>query len=265
MNQRNTIQPVRSNNSTKLAVPARHSHTTSVSSFNNASFTTQFLPNQPKPTRTGSSSGHYRLSRTTTNTTGDNYSTQDTQSVATLDKVPPTKPSATYLDKLWTQIDVLDDVKKMAEEVRSKGSFFNDNFNQQLKKLKELQDKLLNTMSTQQFNDFNSKEHQKQHFYQLNTISPTVNPSDNLFKEDKILHEDEEQQKQEQKKQAKQEKINSFFKSDDKQEDLEFKNQTIYRKENFEEINQYVAQIKKDLKGLGESMKEFDESTREIW
>lgn len=107
MNQRNTIQPVRSNNSTKLAVPARHSHTTSVSSFNNASFTTQFLPNQPKPTRTSYSSGHYRLSRTTTNTTGDNYSTQDTQSVATLDKVPPTKPSATYLDKLWTQIDVL--------------------------------------------------------------------------------------------------------------------------------------------------------------
>lgn len=120
-------------------------------------------------------------------------------------------------------------------------------------------------MSTQQFNDFNSKEHQKQHFYQLNTISPAVHPSDNLFKEDKILHEDEEQQKQEQKKQAKQEKINSFFKSDDKQEDLEFKNQTIYRKENFEEINQYVAQIKKDLKGLEESMKEFDESTREIW
>ena len=86
----------------------------------------------------------------------------------------------------------------------------------------------------------------------MNTISPAVHPSDNLFKEDKILHEDEEQQKQEQKKQAKQEKINSFFKSDDKQEDLEFKNQTIYRKENFEEINQYVAQIKKDLKGLGE-------------
>ena len=49
MNQRNTIQPVRSNNSTKLAVPARHSHTTSVSSFNNASFTTQFYPTNRNP------------------------------------------------------------------------------------------------------------------------------------------------------------------------------------------------------------------------
>ncbi|EMG48743.1 hypothetical protein SBY92_004056 [Candida maltosa Xu316] len=257
MSQNNPLSPSVSNNSTKLAVPNRHSYATSVSSFSHSN-------NQPKMSRAGSS-GYYRLSRSNTNMTADNYSSLDTQSVATIDKIPPAKPSVTYSDKLWTQIDVLDDVKSMANEVRTKGSFFNDKFNQELEKLKASQEKLLNTMSTQQFNDLNTNEHQKQHIYQLNTINTVPHPSESLLKEDKILHENEDDRKEQEKKNARQEKINSFFRHDDKEEELEFKNQVIYRKENFDEINRYVSQIKKDLKGLGESMKKFDESTREIW
>lgn len=261
MNLQNHLQPMRSEGSAKLAVPGRHSYATSVSSFNHNNLSSQHFGSQRPLT------AHYRLSRSNTNITADNYSTQDSQSIATIDKIPATKPTVTYLDKLWTQIDVLDDVKNMANEVRTKGSFFNDKFNQELDKLKALQEKLLSTMSTQQFNDINNNEHQKQHFYQLNTITPSVHPADNLRSEDQTVHEDEdeESEKERTKKKAVQEKINAFFKHDDQEEDLEFKNQTIYRKENFDEINMYVSQIKKDLKGLGESMKKFDESTREIW
>lgn len=149
---------MRSEGSAKLAVPGRHSYATSVSSFNHNNLSSQHFGSQRPLT------AHYRLSRSNTNITADNYSTQDSQSIATIDKIPATKPTVTYLDKLWTQIDVLDDVKNMANEVRTKGSFFNDKFNQELDKLKALQEKLLSTMSTQQFNDINNNEHQKQHF-----------------------------------------------------------------------------------------------------
>ncbi|RCK59458.1 hypothetical protein Cantr_07454 [Candida viswanathii] len=262
----NHLQPLKSEGSSvKLAVPNRHSYATSISSMNHSNLSPlHFASLRPPNTRSGSSA-HYRLSRTNTNVTADNYSTQDSQSIATIDKIPATKPTVTYLDKLWTQIDVLDDVKNMANEVRAKGSFFNDKFNMELDKLKALQEKLLSTMSTQQFNDINNNEHQKQHFYQLNTITPSIHPGDNTIKEEQLTKEDEEAEQELRRKKVVQEKINAFFKHDDKEEDLEFKNQTIYRKENFEEINMYVSQIKKDLKGLGESMKKFDESTREIW
>lgn len=188
MNLQNHLQPMRSEGSAKLAVPGRHSYATSVSSFNHNNLSSQHFGSQRPLT------AHYRLSRSNTNITADNYSTQDSQSIATIDKIPATKPTVTYLDKLWTQIDVLDDVKNMANEVRTKGSFFNDKFNQELDKLKALQEKLLSTMSTQQFNDINNNEHQKQHFYQLNTITPSVHPADNLRAEDQTVHEDEDEE-----------------------------------------------------------------------
>lgn len=106
MNLLNHLQPMRSEGSSKLAVPGRHSYATSISSLNYSNLTPQHFASQRPQTMRSGSSAHYRLSRSNTNITADNYSTQDSQSIATIDKIPATKPTVTYLDKLWTQIDI---------------------------------------------------------------------------------------------------------------------------------------------------------------
>lgn len=102
----------------------------------------------PVFTRTNSS---FRLSRTSTNTNNFNpESMYDNQSLRTLDRIPSSKASISYLDKLWTQIDVLDDVRMMSQQIREKGSFYNDKFNEELNHLKQSQEKLLDIMANQQ-------------------------------------------------------------------------------------------------------------------
>ncbi|EGW34223.1 uncharacterized protein SPAPADRAFT_59653 [Spathaspora passalidarum NRRL Y-27907] len=241
------MQPTR--DSSKLGVP-RTAYPASIHSNNTFRRTTS-----------GGASDRY-LSRTNTGTT-DPYiaaTNAESQSIVTMDKIPSAKPSATYSDLLWTQIDVLDDVRNMASEVRNRGSFFNDKFNEELSKLKQSQNKLLETMSTQHFSDLDASEHQKQ-LYHLSRMAPVRQSSGNLLDEENIVHENEESKDAFEHKKRQQEKINVFFKEDD----LELKNQTIYKKQNFDDVNQYVSEIKQDLQVLGESMKQFDESTREIW
>ncbi|KAG7665814.1 uncharacterized protein J8A68_000639 [[Candida] subhashii] len=248
------IQPVKTDGSSTLP-EQKHSYNTSISS----NVTPQYFKRHPS---TSSGGGfNMRLSRTTTNNT-DSYANaivnDAPQSLRTIDKIQGAKPAITYADKLWTQIDVLDDVRNMAEEVKNKGSFFNDKFNQELSKLKISQNKLLETMSTQQFSDLNTNEHQKQ-LYHLSAMSKGT--SDQQQQEEASPNASHSEENLEIEKKKKEEKINAFFQDDD----LDHKNQTIYNKQNFEEINQYVAEVKKDLGQLGAAMKEFDESTKEIW
>ena len=233
--------------------------------------------------RTGAGSA-YRLSRSNTNTTSDGYlANLDNQSIQSIDQVPSAKPSVTYLDKLWTQIDVLDDVKRMAEDSKMKNTLFNDKYLEQLAKLKELQDQLLQTMSALQIEDTYTNEVQKQQLYQLKTVEiesraeaalkdPSV-PSkseEGSTQNSSRTHETEQHDLGEKRtaslsNEAKlsteeQEKIDKFFAANDEdydsEDDGDFQSQTIYNKEVFDEINRYVQQVKHDLRGLGEAMKE---------
>ncbi|KAK6459021.1 uncharacterized protein RJT20DRAFT_132174 [Scheffersomyces xylosifermentans] len=278
MSGNNAFSSVSSAPGNKLLVP-RHSYSNSVAS-NTSNLTPQFLSNT-KTNRSGSSG--LRLSRTNTNNTdlytntntnpNSNTFGNDTPSLRTIDKIPSTRPSVSYSDKLWTQIDVLDDVKKMANQVRQKGSFFNEKFNEELAKLKESQNKLLDTMSSQHFNDIGNKERSRQlasanpRTSSLNlipTTSSTSNPREDLMGSiaESNSAESEKIKKRHEKSKLKQEKLNSFFDDEDVSKSSR---DILYRKQNFEEMNQYVDHIKEDLVNVGEAMKRFDETTREMW
>lgn len=61
----------------------------------------------------------------------------------TADRVPSVQPNVNYQDKLWTQIDVLDDVKKMAEEAMEMKTFFTPEHEASLQALNRSQLELL--------------------------------------------------------------------------------------------------------------------------
>lgn len=75
-----------------------------------------------------------------------NKQMRDMQQPKLSDKVPSVKPNVDYQDKLWTQIDVLDDVKKMGEQVAEDGSFFTEEHNNSLRQLRHAQLELLRTI-----------------------------------------------------------------------------------------------------------------------
>lgn len=193
--------------------------------------------------------GSFRLSRTSTNT-NHNEPLFDNQSLRTLDKIPSTKPSITYLDKLWTQIDVLDDVKAMSEQVKEKGSFFDDDFNTHLNKLKQLQEKLLESMAGQLFNNTNNFERQKERYRAATNIleRDDENESRKESRFDDLRHGSQQDR----------------FKSTYGDKRKPNKN-TLYNKENFNEINRYVNEVKDNLDEVGRSMKHFEDTTRDLW
>ena len=215
-----------------------------------------------KPNRSGSSAA--RLTRTNTNATDAITNANSTilgegaPSLRTIDMVPSARPSVSYLDKLWTQIDVLDDVKSMANQVRLKGSFFNDKFNQELTKLKEQQNKLLETMSSQHFSDIGRSRLNQLVAASIKSPSLALHSTGGLkggllpSDKDEIVDKDK----------LKQEKLDEFFGDE---QGTKSSRDILYRKQNFDEMNKYVDQIKDDLVNVGESMKRFDETTREIW
>lgn len=180
-----------------------------------------------KYSQLGSRSSLARLSRTNTNADSayNPPSTFDNQSLRTLDYIPSAKPSVSYLDKLWTQIDVLDDVRKMASDVREKGSFFNEKFNSELEAMKTLQDRLIDIMASQDF-DLNLQQERYR-----------VEP-DTTDKLDSSLF--------------------SFF--DNEGQDRQH---ILYKKENFDEMHNYVHDIKVQLQRVGEAMEDFNGVTSE--
>lgn len=227
-------------NKDKLSIP-NHSYNNSISSTSSVGPTGHNFTH--KPTKSGSSTT--RLSRSNSNNT--ELDSNDIQSIKTTDRIPPAKPSVTYLDKLWTQIDVLDDVKNMSDQVRLKGSFFNDKFNEELKELKQLQNRLFEVMSKQHFSSYSDKDYQKQ-LYKLNVATPNAS-TPQLLK--KITDEGTNPVN---------EKLTEFFEND--AQDLKH---LLYKKKNFDAITHYVEDIKASLDNVGESMKKFDESTRDLW
>lgn len=63
------------------------------------------------------------------------------------DKIPSSRPNVDYQDKLWTQIDVLDDVKRMSEQVKmDNNSFFNAEHSKAINELRLAQVELLSTI-----------------------------------------------------------------------------------------------------------------------
>lgn len=238
----NTIR----DNNDKLVVP-QHSYNASISST--SSYGPVGYNLNPRPNKHGSSAS--RLSRTNSNNT-DMYS-NDLQSIKTTDRIPTAKPSVTYLDKLWTQIDVLDDVRNMSNQVKLKGSFFNDKFNQELEKLKQLQDKLFKVMAKQHFNSYSDKDYQK-HLYKLSVTTPNAsNPQ--------LLNQiSSETKDSEEPRDRTNERLTEFFAYD--AQDLKH---LLYKKQNLDEITHYIDDVKVSLDNVGESMKKFDESTRDLW
>ena len=228
------------NNSDKLSVP-HHSYNASTSSMSSIGPTGYNIGH--RATKSGSSTT--RLSRTTTNNT-DIYS-NDVQSIKTTDMLPTAKPNVTYLDKLWTKIDVLDDVKNMSHQVKLKGSFFNDKFNDELEKLKFLQNKLFEVMSNQHFKGFSDKDYQKQ-LYKLNVATPNASTP-------QLLNQISEEGRN-----PESERLTEFFANE--ADDLKH---LLYKKQNFDEINHFVEEVKVNLDNVGQSMKRFDESTRDLW
>ncbi|GMM37214.1 hypothetical protein DASC09_045390 [Saccharomycopsis crataegensis] len=70
----------------------------------------------------------------------------DTEYPRQVDKIPSVQPTVNYQDKLWTQIDVLDDVKKMSNEAIENNSFFTPQYENNLKDLKKTQMNLLTSV-----------------------------------------------------------------------------------------------------------------------
>lgn len=161
----------------------------------------------------------------------------------TLDKIPSSKASITYLDKLWTQIDVLDDVRTMSQQIREKGSFYNDKFNEELNRLKLSQEKLLDIMANQQNKPITTDKKR----VKMPAASTLMMLNDNS---DASEDEDEDRKRDE--------KVREFLgkKKGDK---------IIYKKQNFDEMNVYVNEVKQSLQEVSESMKNFDDTTRELW
>lgn len=169
--------------------------------------------------------------------------TSDEQSLKTADRISSVVPSATYLDKLWSQIDVLDDVKAMSNQIREDGSFFNEDFNEELMKLKRLQNKLLETLANQLFSD---KEVDEQEQLSISSLSSKT-----------IDEAKEDLDKEARSRNA---KINSFFDQNSKD------TTTIeHNKQKLNELKLYVEEVRENLKAVATSMKSFDQTTKDLW
>ena len=120
---------------------------------------------------------------------------------------------------------MLDDVRKMASDVRERGSFFNEKFNSELEAMKTLQDRLIDIMASQ---DFDLNLQQERFRVEPNT---TDQLDSSLF---------------------------SFF--DNEGQDRQH---VLYKKENFDEMNNYVHDIKVQLQRVGEAMEDFNGVTSE--
>lgn len=223
-----------STNNHHLVVPKK-TYSSSISSMN--SVIPQFITNH----RHSKSSSNMRLSRTNTNTESVVApSINEYGSKKAIDNLPTARSSMSYLDKLWTQIDVLDDVRNMSEQVKQKGSFFNEKFNEELAKLKSLQDKLMQAMEANL-----QTRHIKGH---RGSVIPESQKSvivESQSIEDQDIDHEEERN------------ITEFFENDHQNRE-----QFIH---GIQETKLYINAVRENLDEVAESMKKFDETTRENW
>ena len=151
---------------------------------------------------------------------------------STLDRIRTAKPNATYADNLWTQIDVLDDVKHMSDEVRSKGTFFNDKFTEELAQLKKTQNRLIETMIAE--NDKGIE------------FTGTSRPAGVPATSDGNANAGED--------------IEEFFNGN-----LREQQELLHRRHNFDGIKRFVNDVEDHLASVGKAMREFDDSTKDHW
>lgn len=198
------------------------------------------------------SSGH-RASRSTssfgklhkkTSSNESPHSIHELRSMKNLDYLPSGKPAVTFLDRLWTQIDVLDDVKALAEQVKSRGSFFNDKFNEDLLSLRQLQNDVLELMARLHVDNLISNDHQRK----MAEMSQAHDDS----------HDSEEADEKEENR-LRAQILHDFF----EEERTDYKN-ILHKKQNYDDLNSSVEKIKKTLLNLGQSMKDFDGNVNEL-
>lgn len=218
----------------------------------------------------------------------------DEHSIRLTDLISSTKPSITHADKLWTQIDVLDDVKTMSNQVKLRGSFFNEAFNAELASLKESQNKLLEVMATQHAKL--KEEEQQRNMYKLGnqnsnkkaetiptpavmssksaTASPGpsgptsksgINAGSETGKHDGSDADgaggSKETDRSGKETEDNKDKLRDFF----NEEDNYGSTNIMHRKLDLEELDKYIEETRQNLEVVGEAMKNFDETTRELW
>lgn len=165
----------------------------------------------------------------------------DATSDTSMDQVSTARPSVNMLDKLWTQIDVLDDVRTMAQEVQEKGSFLGEDFTQKLQAMKNAQLRLLETMKKQEQISEESRQAQARMRGQ--------HVGGQLEKED--IARDLE---------LKQKKMQDFFFGHDN-----VGSDSKQRMKEFEKLNAHVAEVRSRLDEVAASMAEFEDTTKDLW
>lgn len=179
-----------------------------------------------------------RLSRSETMNT--DLSTIDNESLPTIDQLSTAKASVAMLDKLWTQIDVLDDVKLMAEDVRKRGSFFNEEFSTLLAEMKEAQRRLQEVVARHQEANERSRIQRHEQAQEMNRNWGLA--EGDAEKETEITKQ----------------KMKEFF-------FLQDTNELVNQQQDFEELNEYVREVQDNLMDLGQRMRNFDEATKKLW
>lgn len=180
------------------------------------------------------------LSKVSINRLATRSTVPDQESLPTIDQIPTARASVAMLDKLWTQIDVLDDVKAMAETVGKHGSFFTDEFTQSLRSMKESQEKLLDKVEAHQIACNKAREEQEKLFtYNANQPSETSQEEE----EHELIKK----------------RMDEFFSLPPKPttEDSKLKD--------FDELDQYVNEVRSNLRDVLEQMKNFDDVRRKLW
>lgn len=182
----------------------------------------------------------FRREVSNTETNATDPSALDSESIRTLDQLSQARASVTMLDKLWTQIDVLDDVKQMADEVREYGGFFNEEFSEKLAQLKESQRNLLDVMV--RHHDMSERARAERRSAAQVTAGAAK------------LDDDEIQRDQELTKQ----RMRDFFFGSGKDHGSS-------QAKDFDELNEYVQEVRERLGEVSNRMLRFDETTKTLW
>lgn len=180
-----------------------------------------------------------RISRQTTNYTDALALT--VASAPTIDQLATALPSIAPLDKLWTQIDVLDDVKAMAHEVDASGTFFNEDFTALLTRLKESQARLLTTVLRHQEASEQARA-SRRHNARQQPSQPDSNPGEHW--------QDQQRTKQ---------RMAEFFLAKDQAQAEQG------QARDFSELDEYVADVREGLADVADKLASFDDVTKKLW
>ena len=180
------------------------------------------------------------ISKVSFNRLATRSTNQYQESLPAIDQIPTARASAAMLDKLWTQIDVLDDVTAMAEAVKDHGSFFTEEFSSSICHMKESQDKLLDIVIAQQMAAKKAQEEQE-----------------TRLKEDEAPPVAFATQKQ--KEEQEQLRMSDFFSQPPKPASH---NPKLAK---FDELDQYVGEVRESLIHIQDQMNNFDEVRCKLW